>query len=48
MFQSYLVFISIEKCIKYFSDTTRIKLWKSNRMPEESINFAPIFVDHEF
>ena len=48
MFQSYLVFISIEKCIKYFSDTTRIKLWRSNRMPEESINFAPIFVDHEF
>ena len=46
IFQSYLVFISIKKYIKYFSGTTRIKLWKSNRMPEESINFAPIFVDH--
>ena len=46
IFQSNLVFISIKEYIKYFSGTTRIKLWKSNRMPEESINFAPILVDH--
>ena len=40
--------------MKYFSDTTRIESWKSNRMSEENIenitksnsNFAPTFVDY--
>ena len=40
--------------IKYFSSTTRIDLWKSNRMSEKLVenitksdcNFAPTFVDH--
>ena len=44
----------LKKCIKYFSGNTRIESWKSNRMPNESIenitksdsNFAPTFVDH--
>ena len=54
IFQNYLVFIPAIKYIKYFHATTRIYLWKSNRMSEESIenitksdsNFAPIFLDH--
>ena len=54
IFQNYLVFIPAEKYIKYFNGTTRIKLWKSNGMSEESIenitksdsNFAPTFDDH--
>ena len=44
----------LKKCIKYFSGNTRIESWKSNRMPNESIenitksdsNFGPTFVDH--
>ena len=44
----------LKKCSKYFSGITRIESWKSNRMPNESIenitksdsNFAPTFVDH--
>ena len=47
-------FIPTKKYIKYFSGTTLIESWKSNRMSEESIenmtkldsNFAPTFVDH--
>ena len=54
IFQNYLVFIPAKKYIKYFSGTTRIGLWKSNGMLEESIenitksdsNFAPTFIDH--
>ena len=55
IFQSYLVFIPPKKCIKYFSGTTRIDLWKSNGMSKENIenitksggNVAPAnFVDH--
>ena len=54
IFQNYLVFIPAKKYIKYFSGTTRIELWKSNGMLEESIenitksdsNFASSFVDH--
>ena len=53
-FQNYLVFISAKKCIKWFSDTTRIDSWKSNRNSEEGIenittsdsNFAPTLFDH--
>ena len=53
-FQNYLVFIPAKKYIKYFSGTTWIDSWKSNRMSEENIenitksdsNFAPTFVDH--
>ena len=53
-FKNYLVFIPAIKCIKYFSGTTRIDLWKSNGMSEENIEnisksdskFAPAFVDH--
>ena len=30
--ENYLVFIPAKKCIKYFCDTTRIDLWKSNGM----------------
>ena len=55
-FENYLVFIPAKKYIKYFTDTTRIEWWKSNGMPEESIenitksdsNFAATFVDHHF
>ena len=32
--QNYFVFIPVKKCIKYFSGTTRIYLWKSNGMSE--------------
>ena len=47
-------YFNSKKYIKYFSGTTRIESWKSNRMPEESIenitksvsNFSPNFVDH--
>ena len=54
IFQNYLVFIPANKYIKYFSGTTRIELWKSNGMSEESTenitesdsNFPPTFVDH--
>ena len=54
IFQNYLVFIRTKKYIEYFSGTTWIVLWKSNSMPEESIeniiksdsNFTPTFVDH--
>ena len=54
IFQNYLVFISAERYIKYFSGTTRIDSWKSNGMSAENIenitksdsNFAPTFVDH--
>ena len=54
IFQNYLVFILVIKCIKYFHGTTQIYSWKSNGMSEESIenitksdsNFAPNFVDH--
>ena len=54
IFQNYLVFIPAIKYIKYFHATTRIYLWKSNGMSEESIenitksesNFAPTFVDY--
>ena len=51
IFQNYLVFIPSKKCVKYFSCTTRINLWKFNGMPEETIenitksesNFASTF-----
>ena len=54
IFQNYLVFIPAKKYIKYFSGSTRIESWKSNRMSEENkdnitksySNFAPTFVDH--
>ena len=54
IFQNFLVFIPAKKYIKYFSGTTRIELWKSNGMSEETIenitksncNFSPTFVDH--
>ena len=52
IFENYLAFIPAKKCIRYFSGTTRIELWKSNEMSEESIenitksdsNFAPSFL----
>ena len=37
IFQNYLVFIPAKKYIKYFSGSTRIESWKSNRMSEKSI-----------
>ena len=54
IFQNYLVFIPAKNYIAYFHATTRIYLWKSNAISEESVenitksdsNFAPIFVDH--
>ena len=54
IFKHYLVFIPAIKYIKYFHATTRIYLWKSNGMSEESLeniiksdsNFAPTFFDH--
>ena len=54
IFQNYLVLIPANKYMKYFTDTIRIKSWKSNGMSEESIenitksdsNFARTFVDH--
>ena len=56
IFQNYLVFIPAKKYIKYFSGTTWIDSWKSNKMPEGNIekitkshnNFAPTFADHHF
>ena len=56
IFQSYLVFIPSEKCIKHFNGTTRTNSWKSNRISEKNIeniakidsNFVPIFADHDF
>ena len=52
--QNYFVFISAKKYIKYFSGTTRIYSWKSNRVSDESIEnitklvskFARTFVNH--
>ena len=38
IFQNYLVFIPAKKYIKYFGGTTRIDLWKSNRISEENID----------
>ena len=54
IFQNYLVFMPAKKCIKYFSGTTQIDLWKSSGMLEGNIeninkldsNLAPKFVDH--
>ena len=54
IFQNYLVFIPDKKCVKLFSGTSRIELWKSNQISEENIenitksdsNFAPNYVDH--
>ena len=54
IFQNYLVFIPALKHTKYFHATTRIYLWKSNGMSEESIenitksdsNFTATFLDH--
>ena len=37
IFGSYLVFAPTKKYIKYFSDATRINLWKSNEISEENI-----------
>ena len=53
-FRNYLVFIPAKKYIKYFSSTTQIDSWKSNRMSGENIEnisksdciFPSIFVDH--
>ena len=53
IFQNYLVFIPAKKYIKYFGDTTRIDLWKSNGISKGNIenitksdrDFAPILVD---
>ena len=54
IFQNYLVFKPAKKYIKEYSGTTRIELWKSNRISEQNIenitksgsNFAPTFVDY--
>ena len=54
IFENYLVFVPANKYIKYFTGSTRIELWKSNGMLEESIenitksdsNFAPTSADH--
>ena len=54
IFQNYLVFISANKYIKYFSGITWIDLWKSDKISEKNIenitksdgNFAPTSVDH--
>ena len=54
IFQNYLVFIPVEKYIKYFSGITLIDLWKFDEISQENIenltksdsNFAPAFVDH--
>ena len=37
IFQNYSVFIPVRKYIEYFTGTTRIELWKSNGISEESI-----------
>ena len=52
--QNYLIFITTKIYIKYFIGTTRIESWKSNGMPEESIeniirsesNFSPTLPSH--
>ena len=42
--QSYLVSITAKKIIKYFTGTTRIELWRSNRMLTKSdSNFCTNF-----
>ena len=50
IFRNYLIFTPAEKYIKYFSDTTWIKLQKPNGMSEENIeNITKIdsnFADH--
>ena len=54
IFQNYLLFIPAKRYIKYYSGTTPIDLWKSNRMSEKNIeiitkqdsNFALTFADH--
>ena len=54
IFLNYLVFVQAEKYIKYFSGTSRINSWKSNRISEESMenitksdsNFVSTFIDH--
>ena len=51
IFQNYLVFIPAKKYIKYFSGTTWIDSWKSNRtlrgntenIIKSDSNFAPTF-----
>ena len=56
LFQNYLLFIPAKKYIKFFSGTTRIDLWKSNRMSVVNIqnitksdsNFAPTSVDQHY
>ena len=53
IFRNYLVFTPAKKYGKYFSSTTPIDLWKSDRISEvntENItkpdsNFAPVFAD---
>ena len=53
LFQNYLVFIPAKRHIKYFTNTTRVKSWKSNRMSKEIIenitkldnNLVSTFVD---
>ena len=55
VFQNYLVFIPAKKYIKYYSGTTQIDSWKSNRVSEENIentskldsNYAPTFINHD-
>ena len=54
IFLNYLVFVRAEKYIKYFSGTSRINSWKSNKISEESMenitksdsNFVSTFIDH--
>ena len=58
LFQNYLVFIPTKTyswyLYQHFGGTTRIELWKSNGMSQETIenisksdsNFVPTFVDH--
>ena len=53
IFQNYLVFIPAKKYIKYFTNTTRLKSWKYNRLSKEIIenitkldnNLGSTFVD---
>ena len=54
MFQNYLVSIAAIKYIRYFTTTTLVESWKSNRISEECLenitkwdrNFAQTFIDH--
>ena len=51
IFKNYLVFIPAKNYIKYFSGTTRIKLWKFNGMSEEdieNITKSPICTNQQF